>query len=368
MITNVSANKTDDDQNAALQLVRTAFLYANLAPGIIETLLCTIVLVSTTRRRKARQSPPNVLVLVSAACDLIRGIHTCFSPTLYKESGVDDTRFNTIACQIYQWVHAFQYAASFWLMATLAYSRYDVVARPINPRLTMRRMWGLIVAVTAISATFATLPLVGWNRYWLRKLKNGNYRCSGTDSNAELSQRAYVPVYFGINSLVPIIIIAIFLAGIVPIATRSEKWKKRRNDTIRRRQGDDADAGADDVANPRDVIASKAFRYVVFIVLTNVVLSAPFVSIKVAREFSGKKIGDYAIPVCKVLLSVNNIANSVLYVFWARTFQDSLTSVLCFWKRASGRDRGRSESKSSSNSQREFRTDFTIDGEEIIYV
>ena len=212
----------------------------------------------------------------------------------------------------------FQYAASFWLVAAIAYSRYDVVARPMNPRLTRRGVWGIVLGVVAIAATFATLPLVGWNRYVLRRLPNGNYRCTGSDRNAGLLDRAFVPVYFGINSLIPIIIIVVFLVKIVPIAVRSDAWKASR----RRRQNDS------DI-NISHVLKSKSFRYVLAIVVTNVVFSAPYVSVRITRYLFKVKMRNYATSVCKVLLSVNYVLNSVLYIFWARTFQEKLSNVFC---------------------------------------
>ena len=322
---NSSSTENQTTFDDRLAVVRVAFLYANIAPGIVETVLCTVVLVTATTKRTIREIPPNLLVLVSAACDLIRGIHTCLSPILYKESGVEPTQLNEIACKIYQWAHMFQYAASFWLVAAIAYSRYDVVARPMNPRLTRRGVWGIVLGVVAIASTFASLPLVGWNRYALRRLSNGNYRCAGANRNGDAFDRAFVPVYFGINSLIPIIIVVAFLVKILPIAVRSDAWKESR----RRRRENDSNVTVS------HFVKSKSFRYVLAIVVTNVVLSTPYVAVKILRDCFEIKVNYYATAVCKLLLSVNYVLNSVLYVFWARTFQEKLSNVFCLrrWRR-----------------------------------
>ena len=329
----------DSPANASTQigisLLRMVFLYLNAVPGAIETILCAVVLISAVRA-KISCSPPNLLVLASATSDMIRGLHSCFALILYDKP-VERTHLNEAVCCAYRWFHVFQYATSCWLMVAIAYSRYDVIARPLSPRLTKRRVWIVIVASMFLSALFATFPLIGWNKYHLREMPSGaGYRCSSTDQNRSAAQRSFVLVNYGINSVVPMILVLVFLTRIVPYAVRSAQWNRKRKYSRRI-----STKAVNKIQIDRmDLVKSKAFRYAILIVVSNIVFSAPFLVVKILSDYFKLVSEDnFVCPTSKFIFSTGFVINSILYVFWARTFQTSLSCIFCFWRPRNGLNR-----------------------------
>ena len=207
--------------------VRRALVIATVVPAVIETILCSIVLYAAYRVR-AYRSAVNILVVNSAAADLLRGVHGFFAPLLFYDL-LNYTDTNQRLCVCYMWVNIMQYSWSMWSIALIAYSRYDLVSHPFDRVLTLRRAISTVCVVLFGSIFFACLPLVGWNRYGLEPLNPGSlrYRCAYADATMSAIHKAFLPVFYTVSYLVPLIIVGTCYALIVPIALRHTKQKRR---------------------------------------------------------------------------------------------------------------------------------------------
>ena len=316
----MSSNSSSPPASLYTTAVRRAFVILTVVPAAVQTVLCLVVLYMALRTRAYRKSR-NLLVVAAAAIDLIRGVHSFFSPALFYDP-LESSATNERVCIAYAWVHYFQYCMSTWTIAAIAFSRYDMISRPFRRRLTMKWVLLLICLIVVEGAIFASLPLMGWNDYGLKKLPGSDfYRCAVADPNID---QAFVPVHYGINYALPLLVIIVSYLLIVPIALR-----------VGRKQERDAQYKAPPNAGRREsvqfaavrvakkvskIIHSKPFRYVTVIVATNIILTIPFAVAEITRYYKGKAVSDLLLPITKFIFNINFVVNALFYLLWVRMF------------------------------------------------
>jgi hypothetical protein len=332
-------------------VVRRAFVIATAVPAVAEIILCSIVLYAAYRV-KAYRSAVNFLVVNSAAADLLRGVHGLFAPLLFYDL-LNYTDTNQKLCVCYMWVNLMQYGWSMWSIALIAYSRYDLVAHPFDRVLTLKRAITAVCVVFFGSILLACLPLAGWNRYGLEPLRPGSprYRCAYANASASAGHKAFLPVFYSVTYLVPLIMVGTCYSLIIPIVIRHKKQKRwflannltslqlhdKYNDPSAR-GGHNSSSGSDggkrsqsklsDRSSVSEVVGTKAFCYVTAIVVTNIIFPLPFVVVQIIRFLELVDIDILVIPIVKFIFTFNFVVNSFFYVLWVRDFRDGLLDVL----------------------------------------
>ncbi|XP_062511064.1 alpha-1B adrenergic receptor-like [Corticium candelabrum] len=369
-------NMTGPPSSLYTATVRRAFVIATGIPAGVETILCTLVLYAAFRV-KAYHSALNFLVVNAAAADLLRGIHGFFGPPLFYDT-LDYTSVNKGLCVCYMWTHIMQYCWSMWSIALIAYSRYDLVANPFRKVVTKKIAIIAVFAILIEGIIFASLPLMGWNSYGLIPLQPGSlkYRCSVADKRLSSGHKAFLPVFYGVNYLLPLIVVVVSYGLIVPIAIRQRRRRLVRvsssilsgysnglEETPTRRKSIQASGwstssssrlrrGSDSVG-ASDILRSRAFCYVTVIVVSNVVLTTPFAAAELLRLLDIVDVNVLVIPVVKLVFALNFVVNSCFYVLWVRDFRHGLLNTLgcsSFFRRRRWRKNYSNSSKSETNS------------------
>ena len=352
-----ATNTTGESSPLYTATVRRALVIATVVPASIEAILCFLVIYAAFRV-KAYRSSLNFLVVNAAAADLLRGIHGVVAPSLFYDL-LEYTDVNQRLCVCYMWIHIMQYCWSMWSIALIAFSRYDAVCRPFHRVLTLKGAVFAVCVVLLEAILFACLPLMGWNSYGLLPLRPNSpkYRCSVSDNSLSVGHKAFLPVFYVVNYLLPLIVIVICYGRIIPIALRHKRqqaivnspslvFTSQSSPPTKAKSGHSLPGAMFSaarcelkktriVSNPNsdrmgalDVIKSKVFCYMTIIVLSNVVFTTPFAVAEVLRFLDIVDVNILLFPVFKLIFTLNFVINSCFYVLWVRDFRNGLLNTL----------------------------------------
>lgn len=335
--TTVPGISTGQSLGAYTAFVRRFFVVATIIPSLLEAILCGLVVFAAIRIQ-AYRSALNLLVVSAAAFDFVRGLHCVFAPALFYNP-VEKTEPNERICQCYLWIHLLQYCWSMWSITLIAFSRYDLVARPFHRWLSVKKAIVCISCVVVEGIVFASLPLVGWNRYGLVRLHgDSHYRCAIVDPDLSGGHRAYLPVFYVFNFALPLVLVVIFYAMIVPIAmhhrrrslslcssavnslsklgSASGTTSPQQDRQVRKRRSAQSGVSA--------VVCSKAFCYVTCIVVSNLVLTTPYIVSEMLLYLDIYRLEDLTMTILKFVFTINFLVNSCFYVLWVRDLRHGL--------------------------------------------
>ncbi|XP_062522045.1 rhodopsin-like [Corticium candelabrum] len=310
----------------------------------IQLVLCGLVLNVLYRLPHVRKII-NYPIINLVGSDILRAVLTFLAIPLHFMRHGHPSIGEQIYCELFRYANNVQLSWSCWALVIVAYSRYDSVANIFNQKFNKRRFWTLTVTSWIVSLLTSLPPIIGWSSYDMRKMKN-MYRCSTGSSGKDLASATFLPFFYFVNYVVPSIFVLIIFSFIARITIKRQikgqtsSSNKKDNKVIvlsgfshpslpsaeQERQRDSA-------AHLKNIVRSRSFLYIVLIVVTNIFLLAPYVVTTsydaVSRDLGlYKKIPYVVMEITTVLFVANFVANSLLYIFWIRTFQHA-TAVLC---------------------------------------
>ncbi|XP_062522031.1 pinopsin-like [Corticium candelabrum] len=314
-------------------------------PSVIQFVFCGLVLNVLYRLPSAR-TVINYPIINLLASDVLRAVLTFlaipFSFTKYDHPSIGER----VYCEFFRYANNVQLSWSCWAIVIVAYSRYDIVANVFDHKFKKKRFWTLTLTSWIVSLLTSLPPIIGWSSYDIRKMKN-MYRCT-TGSNGmkkDLASATFLPFFYFVNYVVPSILVLILFSCIARIAIKRQIKHPTSSNKIVVLSGfshpslpsTEQERQRDLAAHLKTIIQSRSFLYIVLIVVTNTFLLAPYVVTTsydtVSRDIGlQKKIPNVAMDITTVLFLVNFNANSLLYIFWIKTFQHA-TAVLCCRRR-----------------------------------
>ena len=268
----------------------------------------------------------------------------------------------------FQCISNFQFAWSCWAIAIIAYSRFDLIVNVLDPKFNRNRFWGLAVVSWLVSLLTTLLPFMGWSSVGFVRIKHV-FKCGVGDDARGLLHAFYLPFFYFINFLVPSVLVIICFSRVVCMVGRHRRSRNNSQSSMQ----NIVVLTSTDISSSwhacssghlkektlrdriKDTIQSKALRYIVIIVLSNLLLLSPFVCLRsydsVCTELGAKRrIPAIFLNISSFLFMFNFNVNAFLYIFWIRTFQQATFAMIC----CSHRDRPepRHRHKSTAKQQR----------------
>jgi hypothetical protein len=320
-------------QSSTLQL--TNFLAS--IPAALQLVLCAMVLkvVCQTPDLRGISSLP-VINLISS--DFLRAIVGFLAISVFGISrAYEPSVGENVLCGIVMFVNNAQMAWSGWAIVIVAYSRLDTVVNVLSPKFTRRQFWFFAVTSWLVAVITSLPPLVGWSAYTFQK--NGNrYSCRTTTLGKGLLHAFYLPFFYFLNFLIPSTLITVWFSRLFGRARRHLRARTSHNSNIvflcsteanQKKQKERSISSA-----IQEIIKSKAFQYVLAIVLSNLLLVAPFACVSVYGTICDEVTGSDCLPnsayqITSVLFMINFNVNAFLYVFWVKTFRNASVNLCC---------------------------------------
>ena len=307
----------------------------------IQLVLCALVLNVLYRLPRAR-TVIHYPIINLVGSDILRAVLTFIAIPLYFMRHDHPSIGERVYCKFFRYANNVQLSWSCWAIVIVAYSRYDNVANVFDHKFNKRRFWTLTVTSWIVSLLTSLPPIIGWSSYDIRKMKN-MYRCTTGSSGMkkDLASATFLPFFYFVNYVVPSILVLILFSCIARIAIKRQIKRPTCSNEIVVLSGfshlsvpsTEQERQRDLASHLKTIILSRPFLYIVLIVVTNIFLLAPYVVTTsydvVSRDLGQpKKIPYVGMEITTVLFMVNFNANSLLYIFWIRTFQDT-TALLC---------------------------------------
>ncbi|XP_065833198.1 opsin Rh3-like [Oscarella lobularis] len=297
-------------------------------PGAVLVFVCSLVCYAIFRVKTLRTNPSNVLFANSALADLLRGV-MCFVNIWFYYRYPTYNSLNRNLCVAYLCAHVFQTTWSAWAMTALVYDRYDAMTRPFEKRITGRQVTIVSVVIVVFAAVLAAIPFTGWSAYALtpRPPQKATGVCSFGAPEENLGDAVFLPVYDFFSFALPFVCVCVFYSKIVALAARLAKQRRER-----RRIAGSFDSVAVAVASgerekketewdrARASVRSRAFKVVTGIVVTNLLLTLPWIVFNEWKKFA--KVKPYlkevviATHVTLALYNANFVFNALLYAYW----------------------------------------------------
>ena len=314
-------------------------------PATVQLLLCGIalkVLYQVPSVRTASMLP--VIHLVTS--DFVRAIVGFLGiPVMGVQRTATPSTADTLLCVAFHFINNAQFAWSNWAIAIVAYSRADVIANVLTPTFTKRKFWGFAVASWLIVIITSLPPLVGWSPFGFQRRVN-SYVCAIAADREGLLHALYMPLFYVVNFFVPSVLVVLCFSRVLRVAIRYVRAhnpsSSMQTNIVMLSAGDLAPSyfqqHREQTAKTqiKDILRSKAFRYMVTVVMTNLFLFAPFVGVKSYSSMCiglglrrGRCVPETVLTVVTVLHTLNYNINAFLYVFWIRTVQQSARTLFC---------------------------------------
>ncbi|XP_062501313.1 rhodopsin-like [Corticium candelabrum] len=304
----------------------------NLVPCSIAFVLCTFVLIVLFKSGKALKSSGHLLIANATFGDLF-GITVLGLNSWVYLHPMTMTESNRIICKVYYFFFVFMHAWTGWSSTALAYDRYDMVARPLNRKLTLKKAKLCVVAIIVFCALWAAFPLVGWSEYRLQS--HGACSMAYTvDIPEEIGSAMFTLLFFTVNYVIPLIIDVICLIGVLIVALSHIRRKRLRLSSGFAHSTSTSNTNENrNETSPLAIIATRPFIVVTTTIASNVFLTAPLLIIIVLRKFG---VIPWTLHVGKVqvvglgmhLTVYNHLFNAVLYIIYVKNIISS--AFFCF--------------------------------------
>ncbi|XP_062501312.1 rhodopsin-like [Corticium candelabrum] len=308
-----------------------------LLPCSITFLVCTFVLIVLFKSGEARKCPGHLLIANATFGDLV-GVSVLSVRSWVYAHPMTMTESNKIICKVYYFFFVFMHAWTGWSCAVLAYDRYDMVARPLNRKLTLKKAKLCVVAIIVFCALWAACPLIGWSEYRLQI--NGACSMAYTvDIPEEIGSAMFTLLFFTINYITPLSIDVICFIRVLIIALSHMRRKRSFSRRVSRHSTSVSESTDNArVTSPLAIIASRPFIVVTTTIASDVLLSAPYLIILVLRKV-GVIPRDAYIGVVQVvrfgmhLTAYNHLFNAVLYTIFVKNIISSAFPCLKRYKK-----------------------------------
>lgn len=316
-----AASAVDDPNYLKLLLV---------IPGTVLVLVCGLVCYAIFRVKTLRTNPSNILFANSALADLLRGV-MCFANIWFYYRYPTYNSLNRNLCVTYLCAHVFQTTWSAWAMTALVYDRYDAMTRPFEKRITRRQVTIVSVVIVVFATVLAAIPFSGWSAYMLtpRPPQNATGICSFGAPEENLGDAVFLLVYDFLSFALPFVCVCVFYGKIVALSVRLAKQRRERRRMIGSFDNVAAAASEKETEWERAQasVRSRAFKVVTAIVVTNLLLTLPWIILNEWKKFA--KVKPYlkevviGVHVTLALYNANFVFNTLLYAYW---FWNVLTS------------------------------------------
>ena len=309
-------------------------------PSVIQLLFCVVVLRVFYKLPNLRTSA-NFPIINLIASDFVRALVGFLAVPLYSASKPDTvdklSRADKILCQAFWFGNHFQFAWSSWAIVMLSYSRSDVIVNMLYPTFSKKRFWTWSAAIWVGSLVTTLPPFVGWSSYgYLKPTDSNDVVCSsGADGNG-LLHALYLPLFYFINFVLPCFFVILCFSRIVRVVQHPTSSSRQSNIIMLANFSSPTDQSSQHPSTAsqiKAVVKSKAFIYIVMIIISNVLLSFPYVFVQtysaVISELGLHHLHRPAIAfyISSLLFTANFNVNSVLYIFWIKTFQHTTAAM-----------------------------------------
>ena len=319
----------------------------NLVPCSIAFLLCTFVLIVLFKSREALKLPGHLLIANATFGDLFGMTVLALQSWVYAYP-MTMTESNRIICKVYYFFFVFMHAWTGWSSSALAYDRYDMVARPLHRKLTLKKAKLCVVAIIVFCALWAAFPLMGWSEYRLQP----HGACSmaySVDIPEEIGSAMFTLLFFAVNYIAPLIIDVICFIRVL-IITLAHMRRKRLRISSGLAHSTSVSESNDNrsQSSPLAIIATRPFIVVTTTIASNVFLTAPLLIILVLRKFDVVSwkiyVGNAQLVGFGMHLTVyNHLFNAVLYLIYVKNIISSAFPSLRRYIRNAKRKRSRVE-------------------------
>ena len=347
------SNDTPSVNATGSSSVAITSILVGVIPSIVQLLLCGIVLrvfYQVPSLRKVSNLP--VIHLVTS--DFVRATVGFLAVSVYGVQTSKPSTFDTLLCQTFQVINNAQFAWSNWAIAIVAYSRADVIVNVLAPTFTKRKFWCFAIASWLVSVITSLPPLVGWSSFGLRRETSSYiYTCGIGADQKGLLHALYLPLFFAVNYFVPSVLVALCFSRVLQVTIRYIRAHNSSNNmqaNIVMLPADDSSPSHLQLEQQRreraarnqikDILYSKAFRYIVALVMTNLLLVAPYVGVKIYDHVCSELwleretcAHSSVFTVVALLYMLNFNINALLYVFWIKTIQQSTVNLFCCRRR-----------------------------------
>ena len=328
-----------------------------IIPTVIQFLLCCIVL-RVFYLVPSLRTVSNLPIINLIASDILRSVTTFIALSVYADPLTTSPSTGDLAlCEAFHYINHAQFAWSSWAIAIISYSRSDVILNALTPKFNKRKFWIFAVTTWSVSLLTALPPLVGWSSFGFKKRENSSFRrCLVGVAGKGLAHAVYVPLFFVVNFLVPFALVIVCMFRVVRVTkhysrAHSSPSGRRHLNVVVMPTNDYLQTGKHLKREKytrtvrkriKETIKSKAFRYVVIIITSTLLLLAPYVIVRsydaaCLEMGSDKCIPDIGYEVTTMLFVVSFNVNAFLYVFWIRTFQKATIALCCRQKQTASR-------------------------------
>ena len=281
----------------------------DLVPSPIVFGVATFVVIVLLRKDRM-EAVSNIFIANAAISDAFSAVVMAMSEYVFRNVRHKAEHVEGI-CLSYFYFYLFQYVYGSWSMAWLSFERYDLIANGLNRRLTKKRAYLMILSVFIMSAVFPSLPFMGWDSYQFRKNDYGR-SCNHFASPKNTFDAFYLPTFYVINFLLPLIVVVVCFSLVLRVVVRHIRAKHERNST------------SEDFS-PLKVIKTRAFIIIVTLIVTNVVLTTPFVVFTLGGKFKvgslRYRVGEKStIGVSQNIELYSKLLNSFLYLIWIKKY------------------------------------------------
>lgn len=151
--------------------------------------------------------------------------------------------------------------------------------------------------------------------------------CKRSPRCKELAHAIYMPIFNLGNYIIPAVIVLLLLSRIFVIYRQYERSRGRprgssnSNSTIVLSRFQTETQPATVLAQIKETVRSKAFLYIVFIAVSNLILAAPYICAQFYTSVRAdlgldQGISDNVLGTAIASFQLNFVVNAILYVFW----------------------------------------------------
>jgi hypothetical protein len=276
-------------------------------------IVACVLLLGVLVRTKALTTRRNMTVSNSILADVFIGI-TGITSGFIMAGPVPNTVSNELACMISMAINVVLYSWTAWAVALMALDCYDAIAHPLIPKMSTKHVVIAMIVVCVESVLFAVIPYNnGKLGYGLVATPHDNSTALCRTYTNSITQGEVI-LYMLVNWLLPTGLTVTLLALTVmkAIAKRTLAYRDASSDASSR----------------RPFYRSKAFKYMVSLIMVKVCLGSPHVIVLFLRRsdifFSIRVLyGAMMVSKCNYLLTC------VFYFMWIRSVRVSVTAFLC---------------------------------------
>ena len=338
--TESSSGDLPESINASSGTVDMRFSVLVVIPAVIQLIFCVIVLRVFYKLPNLRTSA-NFPVINLIASDFVRAVVGFLAVSLYSgsQSGEDYriSRTDTILCKVFLYCSSVQFAWSSWAIAILSYSRSDAIVNVLSPTFSTKRFWTLSVISWIGSILTALPPFLGWSSYGYTIVEKKTHHVCGIGGGGRngILHALFLPLFYFIHFLVPTFLVILHFSRIVRAVQHRGASNGPSNVIVLAHFSSPTDQSRQPstASQIKAVVKSKAFLYIVIIIISNVILSLPFVCVQSYKaviselRLHHKQVPNVPIQVTSILLMANFNVNSLLYIFWIKTFQHAAAAM-----------------------------------------